>query len=170
MSDFDEPTASEVDLYYQKVNEEAEASGYHLNSDVEFTKELLKSILINTNRYGYGVCPCRLASGDREDDLDLICPCDYRDPDLIDYGACYCGLYVSIGILSGEKKLQSIPERRPSPSVREKMKEDMTVKISTELSKPVWRCKVCGYLCARDKPPEVCPICKVSSDRFKKFM
>jgi len=170
MSDFDEPTASEVDLYYQKVNEEAEASGYHLNSDVEFTKELLKSILINTNRYGYGVCPCRLASGDREDDLDLICPCDYRDPDLIDYGACYCGLYVSTGILSGEKKLQSIPERRPSPSVREKMKEDMTVKISTELSKPVWRCKVCGYLCARDKPPEVCPICKVSSDRFKKFM
>jgi len=170
MSDFDEPTASEVDLYYQKVNEEAEASGYHLNSDVEFTKELLKSILINKNRYGYGACPCRLASGDREDDLDLICPCDYRDPDLIDYGACYCGLYVSIGILSGEKKLQSIPERRPSPSVREKMKEDMTVKISTELSKPVWRCKVCGYLCARDKPPEVCPICKVSSDRFKKFM
>jgi len=170
MSDFDEPTASEVDLYYQKVNEEAEASGYHLNSDVEFTKELLKSILINKNRYGYGACPCRLASGDREDDLDLICPCDYRDPDLIDYGACYCGLYVSTGILSGEKKLQSIPERRPSPSVREKMKEDMTVKISTELSKPVWRCKVCGYLCARDKPPEVCPICKVSSDRFKKFM
>ena len=170
MNDFDEPTANEVDLYYQKVNEEAEASGYHLNSDVEFTKELLKSILINTNRYGYGVCPCRLASGDREDDLDLICPCDYRDPDLIDYGACYCGLYVSIGILSGEKKLQSIPERRPSPSVREKMKEDMTVKISTELSKPVWRCKVCGYLCARDKPPEVCPICKVSSDRFEKFM
>jgi len=170
MSDFDEPTASEVDLYYQKVNEEAEASGYHLNSDVEFTKELLKSILINKNRYGYGACPCRLASGDREDDLDLICPCDYRDPDLIDYGACYCGLYVSIGILSGEKKLQSIPERRPSPSVREKMKEDMTVKISTGLSKPVWRCKVCGYLCARDKPPEVCPICKVSSDRFEKFM
>ena len=170
MSDFDEPTSSEVDLYYQKVNEEAEASGYHLNSDVEFTKELLKSILINKNRYGYGACPCRLASGDREDDLDLICPCDYRDPDLIDYGACYCGLYVSTGILSGEKKLQSIPERRPSPSVREKMKEDMTVKISTELSKPVWRCKVCGYLCARDKPPEVCPICKVSSDRFEKFM
>ncbi len=170
MSDFDEPTASEVDSYYRKVKEEAEASGYHLNSDVEFTKELLKSILINKNRYGYGACPCRLASGNREEDLDLICPCDYRDPDLIDYGACYCGLYISGEILSGEKKLQSIPERRPSPSVREKMKKDVAVKISTGLSKPVWRCKVCGYLCARDKPPEVCPICKVSGDRFEKFM
>jgi len=170
MSDLDEPTASEVDSYYQKVKKDAEASGYNLNPDVEFTKELLKSILINKKRYGYGACPCRLASGNRKEDLDLICPCDYRDPDLVDYGACYCGLYISGEIVRGEKKLQSIPEKRPSPLEREKMKEDMAVKISTELSKPIWRCKVCGYLCARDKPPEICPICKVSSDRFEKFM
>lgn len=170
MSDLDEPTASEVDSYYQKLKKDAEASGYNLNPDVEFTKELLKSILINKKRYGYGACPCRLASGNRKEDLDLICPCDYRDPDLVDYGACYCGLYISGEIVRGEKKLQSIPERRPSPLEREKMKEDMAVKISTELSKPIWRCKVCGYLCARDKPPEICPICKVSSDRFEKFM
>jgi ferredoxin-thioredoxin reductase catalytic subunit len=170
MSDFGEPTTSEVDTYYKKVKEEAESSGYHLNNDVEFTKELLKSILINIKRYGYGACPCRLASGDREDDLDLICPCYYRDPDLVDYGTCYCGLYISGKILSGEKKLHSIPERRPSPEEREKMNENPEFKISAELSKQVWRCRVCGYLCARDKPPEICPICKVSSDRFEKFM
>ena len=93
-----------------------------------------------------------------------------RDPDLVDYGACYCGLYISGEILRGEKKLHSIPERRPSPDEREKMKNEIGFKISTELSKPVWRCKVCGYLCARDKPPEICPICKVSSDRFEKFI
>jgi ferredoxin-thioredoxin reductase catalytic subunit len=170
MNDFNEPTASEVEKYYQKVKKDAESSGYHLNGDVDFTKELLKSILLNIKRYGYGACPCRLASGDREDDLDLICPCDYRDPDLVDYGACYCGLYISGEILRGEKKLQSIPERRPSPDEREKMKNEIGFKISTELSKPVWRCKVCGYLCARDKPPEICPICKVSGDRFEKFI
>ena len=166
----DEPSEIEVENHYQKVKEEAESSGYHLNPDVEFTKELLKSILINKNRYGYGACPCRLASGVRDDDLDLICPCDYRDPDLVDYGACYCGLYISGEILSGDKKLQSIPERRPSPEEREKIKVESGVKVLTGLSKPVWRCKVCGYLCARDKPPETCPICKVSSDRFEKFI
>jgi ferredoxin-thioredoxin reductase catalytic subunit len=166
----DEPSEIEVESYYQKVKKEAESSGYHLNPDVEFTKELLKSILINKNRYGYGACPCRLASGVKDDDLDLICPCDYRDPDLIDYGACYCGLYISGEILSGEKKLQSLPERRPSPEEREKMKIESGTKVLKGLSKPVWRCKVCGYLCARDKPPEICPICKVSSDRFEKFM
>ncbi len=60
MNDFEEPTANEVDKYYQKVKKDAESSGYHLNGDVDFTKELLKSILINIKRYGHGACPCRL--------------------------------------------------------------------------------------------------------------
>ena len=42
--------------------------------------------------------------------------------------------------------------------------------IGSALSKPVWRCKVCGYLCGRDEPPEVCPICKAKKDRFERFM
>lgn len=163
-----EPTDAEVDDYYKKINKEAEGGGYHLNPDVEFTKELLKSILINISRYGHGACPCRLASGNREEDLDIICPCDYRDPDLIDYDACYCGLYVSGDILKGERHVQSIPERRPSPEQRELIKEKR-LEITTK-SIPVWRCKVCGYLCARENPPEICPICKVSSDRFERFM
>ena len=25
----------------------------------------------------------------KEEDLDIICPCDYRDPDLTDFGTCY---------------------------------------------------------------------------------
>lgn len=39
-----------------------------------------------------------------------------------------------------------------------------------KLPLPVWRCKVCGYLCARDEPPELCPICKASKERFERFM
>ena len=166
MNNFDE---QEVDSYYKKIKSDAESGGYHLNADVEFTKELLKSILINIERYGYGACPCRLASGTKDEDLDLICPCDYRDPDLVDYDACYCGLYVSNKILDGEKELQSIPERRPSPEEREKIGKSVS-ETDHKLSKPVWNCNVCGYLCARDTPPEVCPICKVSSDRFDRFM
>ncbi|MDI6831409.1 MAG: ferredoxin:glutaredoxin reductase, partial [Actinomycetota bacterium] len=34
---------------------------------------------------------------------------------------------------------------------------------------PVWRCKVCGYLAARERPPEVCPICKAGRERFEEF-
>jgi rubrerythrin len=38
------------------------------------------------------------------------------------------------------------------------------------LSHPIWRCRVCGYICARDAPPLQCPICKVSKDRFERFI
>ncbi|MGD2166168.1 MAG: ferredoxin:glutaredoxin reductase, partial [Anaerolineae bacterium] len=34
---------------------------------------------------------------------------------------------------------------------------------------PVWRCRVCGYLCARERPPGRCPICKATQERFDRF-
>jgi ferredoxin-thioredoxin reductase catalytic chain len=159
----------EVDRLFQRLHKEAEAGGYHLNPDTPFTKELVKGLLVNEKRYGYWACPCRLASGNKDQDLDIICPCDYRDPDLDDYGACYCALYVSGGVLKGEQKLQSIPERRPPEEERKKAPAGPKTSALSSLPYPVWRCKVCGYLCARDGPPEVCPVCKAKKDRFEKF-
>ncbi len=161
-------TDDEIEKLYQRLNREAEAGGYHLNPDVEFTKDLIRGILVNQKRYGYWNCPCRLASGVKKEDLDIICPCDYRDPDLTNYGACYCALYVSEEVLKGRKTVSSIPERRPLVEERSKPKpESPTI---SNLPLPVWRCKVCGYLCARESPPEVCPICKAKKDRFEKFI
>lgn len=163
---------SEVEELHKKLKEEAEESGYHLNPDAEFTKELVRSILINQKRYGYWACPCRLASGVKEDDLDVICPCDYRDADLNQFGTCFCALYVSGEVVQGKKKISSIPERRPPKEERRKMKEEKTklAGMKSDLKIPVWRCKVCGYLCARDEPPEICPICKANKERFERFM
>ncbi|HQD25722.1 MULTISPECIES: ferredoxin-thioredoxin reductase catalytic domain-containing protein [Methanoculleus] len=148
---------------------EAEAGGYHLNPDREFTRGLVRGLLANRERYGYISCPCRLASGNREDDLDIICPCDYRDPDLAEYGACYCALYVSAEVAAGARVPDPVPERRPPPAERKRQKAEHTV-VSETLKYPVWRCRVCGYLCARNEPPEFCPICRVSRDRFERFM
>jgi ferredoxin-thioredoxin reductase catalytic subunit len=158
---------SEVEGLHKKLNEEAEEAGYHLNTDTEFTKELIRGILVNEKRYGYWACPCRLASGVKEEDLDIICPCDYRDEDLNQFGVCFCALYMSGEVVQGKKKFNQIPERRPTKEEREKMKESQ---LKSNFKMPVWRCRVCGYLCARDEPPEVCPICKASKERFERFM
>jgi ferredoxin-thioredoxin reductase catalytic subunit len=155
------PEQAKIEALYKQLNDEAEAAGYHLNPDIEFTKDLIKALLANENRYGYRICPCRRAAGKKDEDLDIICPCDYRDPDLNDYGCCYCALYVSEKIKKGEQKSMPIPERRPASEQREKLKQQQY---------PVWRCKVCGYLCARENPPEICPICKVAKDRFERFI
>lgn len=164
---------TEVETLFNRLNREAKEGGYNLNPDAEFTKELIKSLLINEKRYGYQACPCRLASGSKEEDLDIICPCDYRDADVSEYGACYCALYVSSAIARSERIAESIPERRPPPEVRRKMRKqavDSKELGTATLPYPVWRCKVCGYLCARDQPPEICPVCKAKKERFERFM
>jgi ferredoxin-thioredoxin reductase catalytic chain len=89
MSDRIVVTDEEVNQLYERLRKEAEAFGYHLNPDAEFTKELVKGILINEKRYGYWNCPCRLPSGSEQEDLDIVCPCDYRDQDLTEYDTCY---------------------------------------------------------------------------------
>ncbi|MCC7554150.1 MAG: ferredoxin:glutaredoxin reductase [Methanobacteriaceae archaeon] len=152
---------------YDKLKSEAEKFGYYLNPDVEFVESLINNIEVNQERYGYGACPCRLAAGKKEKDLDLICPCDYRDSDLIDYGACFCALYVTKEVLDGKKELTSIPDRR----IKElEKKKDVKKMDSIDLKYPIYRCKVCGYLCARDEPPEICPICQAGKERFERIL
>lgn len=165
-----EVTSGAVENLYERLKGEAEGGGYHLNPDVEFVKDLLRSLLMNEDRYGYWACPCRLASGVKEDDLDIICPCDYRDPDLNEFGACYCALYVSSEIARGERQAESIPERRPPKEERQAAAQSSASLADSDLPYPVWRCRVCGYLCARDEPPETCPICKAKKERFERFL
>jgi len=166
-------TESDVTRLYEKLEKEAEASSYHLNPDEGFTRDLVHGLCVNEKRYGYPACPCRLASGDKNEDLDIICPCDYRDIDLGEYGSCFCGLYVSEDVVKGEKQITSIPERRPKDHERRSnLKQRQHHTLLQEPLKQgfvIWRCPVCGYLCARDDPPERCPICKASKDRFERF-
>jgi ferredoxin-thioredoxin reductase catalytic chain len=164
-------TEADVDNVYLTLKKEAEGGGYRFNPDVEFVKNLIRGLLKNEQRYGYRACPCRLAAGKREDDIDIICPCDYRDPDLGDFGACYCALYVSDAIAHGEQQVAPVPERRPPRSMRKTGSAGPAVLATTVpvFPLPVWRCRVCGYLCARDQPPGICPICKVTKDRFERF-
>ncbi len=170
-------TDAEIERVYQRLYRDAEEGGYHLNPDKEFTKDLIRGLLINERRYGYWACPCRRAGDTQADDLDIICPCDYRDADLAEHDCCYCSLYVSEKILSCEVEAHSIPERRPPKAnisdKQENKQHDVNEKgqmTAQNLPYPVWRCKVCGYLAARDNPPEVCPVCKAKKDRFEIFI
>lgn len=155
---------------FEYLDKTAKAGGYFLNPDKDFVLDLCEGLLKNKERYGYMACPCRLASGTKEEDLDIICPCDYRDSDIEKYGACYCGLYVSKEVAEGKTKASSIPENRPPREKRPKNFNSSAPQNFSSSALPVWRCKVCGYLCARNEPPGICPICKVGKDRFERFI
>ncbi len=91
----------------------AESQGIRLNRERDFTLDIVRGLLTNEVRYGYRSCPCRLAWGVKEKDADIICPCSYRDPDINEYGSCYCGLYVSVAWNEGKIAHKPVPERRP---------------------------------------------------------
>jgi ferredoxin-thioredoxin reductase catalytic subunit len=157
-----------IQTFLHTLKTEGEQSGYRLNPDEAFLQDLANGLLTNTDRYGYQACPCRLADGTLEKDLDIICPCDYRDEDLNDFGTCYCALYVDEAVASGKKDVQPIPDRRKE-ALALKAKTVKRAPRSLE-AMPIWRCNVCGYLCARKNPPERCPICKAQKERFETFL
>jgi ferredoxin-thioredoxin reductase catalytic chain len=97
---------------YEVLKKYAESQGIQLNKDREYVLEILEGLLRNESRYGYRSCPCRLATGIREKDADIICPCAYRNPDLEEYGSCYCRLYVSNEWNEEKIEHRKVPERR----------------------------------------------------------
>lgn len=163
------------------IRRDAEENGYFTCPDVQLFNDLIDGLAKNTTRYGYGSCPCRIASGMKIYDSDIICPCEYRDADVDEFGMCYCGLFVSEKIKDNPSQMRSIPERRPQEVIDASLAAAETKQTPTEsLSQPppgkttapitVWRCTVCGYLCARELPPSICPICKAKAERFERFI
>jgi len=103
---------TEVDKLYDTLRKIQEPRGYYFNRDREKTYQLLRALLLNKDRYGYMSCPCRLAAEDREKDRDIVCPCVYREPDVQEFGSCYCNLYVSKAWNEGSIEHRLVPERR----------------------------------------------------------
>jgi ferredoxin-thioredoxin reductase catalytic chain len=102
-----------VEETYERLKKVNEPKGYFFSNDQHMVMDLIEGLLTNKERYGYMCCPCRLASGDREHDKDIICPCDYREADVAQFGSCYCNLYVSREWNEGTVTHETVPERRP---------------------------------------------------------
>ena len=172
----------------RRAEADAKTFGYYLTPQPELLQGFLEGLKTNEDRYGYPLCPCRLASGNFEYDRDIICPCDYRDPDVAQYGACYCRLYVNKQVYES-KNLPEVPERRPlekqqraygtqvaaKPVAPQGAQEKpvATTQATVQVEKPqpqvkkkLWYCKQCGYVVFREDPPYICPICKAKREMF----
>ena len=169
-----------LDAVRRRAENDAKANGYFLASDKELLDDLLSGLLKNEERYGYPSCPCRLAAEKLELDRDIICPCDYRDPDVSEYGQCYCGLYVSKDVHEKMTSTHPIPERRPTEKqartyiISDEPKTTQTssevnAKQSSNVKMKLYYCKQCGYVCFREEPPYVCPVCKAKKEMFSEL-
>jgi len=92
----------------------SQKNSWILNKDQGTFNDLIDGLVENKKSYGYQSCPCRLASGNRDLDRDLICPCDYATDDVKEFGACYCNLYMRSDFYETFKtEYVNVPERRP---------------------------------------------------------
>jgi ferredoxin-thioredoxin reductase catalytic subunit len=173
-----------LDKVRKRAEADAKTYGYFLTPQADLLQMFLEGLKTNEERYGYPVCPCRLGTGNLDFDRDIICPCDYRDPDVAQYGACYCRLYVNKKVFESQN-LPEVPERRPAekiarayelPSAEPKAPLAQTQGAPEEpkhqapakpaVKKKLWYCKQCGYVVYREDPPYVCPICKAKREMF----
>jgi ferredoxin-thioredoxin reductase catalytic subunit len=101
-----------VEQTQEFIQNAARHYGWTVNPDAPFIDAIAEGLTVNANRYGYYLCPCRDGDGDRKADDDIVCPCVYAQPDIDEYGQCFCGLFLSREKAAGDATVQQIPERR----------------------------------------------------------
>ena len=90
-------TSMNRELFARAIAAFTEKNEFELNPDKARVEMLLDGVMANELNHGLKYCPCRLATGDYNEDLKLVCPCNfgihetYRGkPD----GECWCSLFL----------------------------------------------------------------------------
>jgi ferredoxin-thioredoxin reductase catalytic chain len=71
----------------------AEKKGIQLNPDEERVDEVVKGLAARQAKFGKRYCPCRIVTGDVEEDKKIICPCVYHEEEVREHGMCHCQLF-----------------------------------------------------------------------------
>jgi len=71
----------------------ADKKGFILNPDEEMLNIVIDGLTRNRNELGRQYCPCRIITGDKGEDKNIICPCVYHEEEINNNGSCHCGLF-----------------------------------------------------------------------------
>ncbi|MEM3030118.1 MAG: ferredoxin-thioredoxin reductase catalytic domain-containing protein [Candidatus Micrarchaeia archaeon] len=72
-----------------------EGKDFELNPDSAHVEFIVKGVFALEKTKGLKYCPCRLTSGDKQKDLELLCPCNFKIQEAwSNWGRCWCGLFV----------------------------------------------------------------------------
>jgi len=85
-------TPEENDLIKQS-QDYADSQGFKLNDNKQIVLGIIRGLLRNKKFKGEIYCPCRVVTGDKEEDKKIICPCIYHKDEIKDDGHCKCTLF-----------------------------------------------------------------------------
>jgi len=71
----------------------AAKEGFDLNPDENIVNLVIEGLVRNKLKYKKQYCPCRIVSGDPEEDRPKICPCKWHKEEIERDGHCHCLLF-----------------------------------------------------------------------------
>ena len=75
----------------------AETTEFKVNPDTERVDLLLSGMAANEQSHGLRYCPCRLRCKEFEEDLKIVCPCNFLIHETykgVEKGESWCGLFI----------------------------------------------------------------------------
>ena len=79
----------------RKMSEDyAKSQGFKLNPNEQIVNAILDGLLKNEKEHGFRYCPCRIVTGNEEEDKKKICPCFWHKDEIKEMGHCHCNLFV----------------------------------------------------------------------------
>ena len=76
------------------AEEYARKAEIKLNPDKKIVETVIKGLFKNKQVHGEVYCPCRVVTGDKEKDKEIICPCVFDKREIELDGHCKCFLFV----------------------------------------------------------------------------
>lgn len=71
----------------------AARNNYKLNPDPEALDLVIEGLAKRREKFGPQYCPCRIVTGNKEQDKKIICPCVYHKDEIEENGMCHCALF-----------------------------------------------------------------------------
>lgn len=89
-----EKAGFDKEVFLEAVENFTEKNEFQVNPDKEKVNMLLEGIFNNEKNHDLKYCPCRLITKDFEEDLKLVCPCNFLIHNTYkEKGECWCGLF-----------------------------------------------------------------------------
>ena len=86
--------AKSEEEFIERAKEYAQETGIKTNPNSEIVKGIIKGLFKNKQTKGEFYCPCRMPSGNKKKDEELICPCVFHRGEIEIEGKCRCFLFV----------------------------------------------------------------------------
>lgn len=85
------------DDFIRAIRALAEGQEFMVNPDAARLETLFDGVFNNEQNHGLKFCPCRLRTKEFEEDLKIVCPCNFLIHETykgVDKGECWCGMFV----------------------------------------------------------------------------